>query len=410
MLNFDNRINKQNKIAEKAEMGGRKMNKKIVGIIIAISLILVGSFLEYKIFENSDISSWIVFVGIMAIIILIPINLFCLPYLIREMAKRDFIFTTVNEGTAKAVMGAGGSGFQRFIFHFKGHRLNDPNKNDFDPNKPAWEVIPEDAPAHKIDKLIKFFGLSGVSILGFPGMQTVHKYKFRWNSLKQSPDQNTQESGGIYYTPHDEELNYVILQSDAYYARIESAEDKDMVPLDFDIILRGRVTNPYKALFVAQEWLEMTWSIYLSEFRRFIAQKKWQKLSQKAEAAESKYAEHIQNEVALLSNSFGTTIDEFRILRIRPGGKRAEMYEEAATKQFEAEREAKKIITLAKAKAGEIEKVYGKIQEFGELGELIYRLESAVKASQGSGTFILSIPELAGLGRAVQSIASPKKP
>jgi len=332
---------------------------------------------------------------VVSVIILIIINIACLPFLIKEMAKKDFIFTLVKEGTAKAIMGSGDSGFQRFLWEFKGYKLDD-----------EWNVLNDtDQPNNK--RLKQFLGLSGVYFLGIPGLHSVHKYKFRWNSLKQAPDSTTKEAGGIYFTSHDEELDYIILQQDVYYARIESAEDKNMVPLNFDVTLPIRINNPYKALFVAQEWLEMTWGIVLPALRRFVAKQEWGDLSQRIQDKEKDFIKDIIQEFNNLDNSFGVEIasDKFRIIRISPAGKRAEMYEAAATKQYEAEQKAKEIKVLAEAERDRIDKVYGKIEEFKELGQIVLHLESFVKAANSSGNMIFSMPELTSFASAIQKIS-----
>jgi len=74
-------------------------------------------------------------------------------------------------------------------------------------------------------------------------------------------------------------------------------------------------------------------------------------------------------------------------------------------KAEELQNTAKEILTLAAARAGEIEQVYGKIKEYGELGELIFRLESLVNASKGQGNIILSAPELSGISGVLQKMA-----
>ncbi len=334
------------------------------------------------------------------IFVMALVNIACLPFFIREMARRNLIWTLVEEGTAKAIMGAGDSGFQKFVYQYTGWRLNE-----------KWDVVSETKTREKFrDKIRRWLGLTGVRLLGIPGLHSVHRYRFRWNSLKQAPDETTTDAGGIYFTPHDEELDYIILQEDVYYARVESAEDVNMVPLDFDITLRIQVINPYKALFVAQEWLEMTWGIVLPAIRRFVATQKWEVLSKRMAEKEKKFEEEILGtSFQEMRDNFGVDIKELKIIRIRPAGKRAVMYEEAATKQYEAEQEAKRIKTLAAAEKARIKEVYGQIQEFEELGQLIRRLEALEKAAAGAGNTIISAPELSNIAKAVEDISKKLK-
>jgi len=336
-------------------------------------------------------NAWIIFLVILAIGGIA--NIICLPFAIRLLAEKNIIFTIVKEGTAVAIMGSGDSGFQRFIFCFRGKTLDST----------TWDVLDTTITSDDTwqQKLIKFFGLSGVRYLGIPGMQSIHRYKFRWNSLLQSDQEGAQNAGGIYFKSHDEWLQYILLQDDVYYARVESAEDEEMVPLNLDITLRVRITNPYKALFVAQEWLEMTWAIVLPSLRRFISTKSWQELSGNLDQHEKDYTTSIQGDLHWLKINYGVRVEKFHVIRVQPGGSRATMYEEAATKAFEATAEAKRIRILAEAERDRIEKTYGKMEEYGDLGQTIRRLEALEKAAQGDSNTIIAAPELIALAGSV---------
>ncbi|MFA5318238.1 MAG: SPFH domain-containing protein [Patescibacteria group bacterium] len=344
-------------------------------------------------------NSWIIFLLVLAVGGIA--NIVCLPFAIRLLAERNIIFTIVREGTAVAIMGAGDSGFQRFVSCFRGKTLNqgtwDVRDVNIAPDKTWWQWI------------VKFFGLSGVHYLGIPGMQSIHRYKFRWNSLLQSEQEGAQNAGGIYFKPHDDWLRYILLQEDVYYARVESAEDEGMVPLNLDITLRVRIVNPYKALFVAQEWLEMTWAIVLPSLRRFISTKSWQELSGNLDQHEQDYTTSIQGDLDRLETTYGVKVEKFHVIRVQPGGTRATMYEEAATKAFEATAEAKKIRILAEAERDRIKAIYGEVKEHGELGRMIRRLEALEKAAGGNSNTIIAAPELVAIASSIME-AGRKRP
>ncbi len=391
----------------------KKRTVLVIGLIVIACVILL-SFLLSSIdmkaivqqigedpLETSNYSGILWMAGSFIIVLAITANIACLPFLIKEMAKNDFMFTFIDEGTAKAIMGAGDSGFQRLIYQFK----------DFTLNK-EWDVEPKTSADDEkgfLHKAINLFGLSGIKILGLPGMHSLHNYTFRWNSLKQSPDDKTIDAGGIYYTPHEKKINYILLQSDVYYARVEQAEDRSMVPLDLDITIEVKIVNPYKAMFARQEWLEMTWSVVLPSLRRFTSTQKWEDLSRRTKEKEAEYITSVHEPFELLKKEVGVEIVKFYIIRIRPSGTRAEMYEAAATKEFEARKEAKRIGILARAEQGRIKKVYGEIKEFDELGQMIRRLEALEKAAQGNGNTIISAPELGGIASAVKAISKVMK-
>ena len=115
------------------------MKKKIIlvtGLIAVICIILFGFSIltsidiktivgqvnaDSQISDNYSGILWTV--ASFVIVLAIVTNIVCLPYLIKEMAKNDFIFTLIDEGTAKAIMGANDSGFQHFIYQFKDFTL-----------------------------------------------------------------------------------------------------------------------------------------------------------------------------------------------------------------------------------------------------------------------------------------------
>lgn len=326
---------------------------------------------------------------------IVTLSIFLMVALIKLLASRDIFLTLVKEGSAKAVMGVGDSGFHKFIMHFSGHRFKSG----------TWEVENKSSKGWKI---WKFLGLSGVKYLGIPGLHTIHEYKFRWNSLKQSADDETTDAGGIYFKSHDDLLDNILLQDDIYYARIQGAEDHKMVPLDLDITLQIGIKDPYKALFTVQEWLEMTWGIYLPAIRRYVSTKGWQDLAGETEKHEKEFENSIKRAKDNLKDKFGVNVIEFRILRIKPGGARATMYETAATKEYEAERDAKVALIAAKAEQERIKTVFGEVEKYKELGLAIYKLEALVNSSKGPGNTIISAPELSNISAALGALI-PKK-
>ncbi len=354
------------------------------------------------------------------VLLLIIIDIVCLPYLIKEMAKRDFFFTMTEEETAKAVLGSGG-GFQRIVAQTK-NIFNDPYSSAYDPKYDDWEIIEDNIEKKFVfkDVILEKLGLTGIKLLGLPGLHKVHRYKFRWSSLRQYKTEKTVNAGGgIYYEPHEEILDYILLQPDVYYARIENAEDDDMVPLNLDVILRIKITNPYKALFRVQEWLEMVWGKYLPAIRLYVAHQKWEELNKRLDEKSEEMRGRMQTEEDFMCKEYGVKIEEFRFIRISPAGDRATMYEEAATKQFMAEKEAQRILTLADAEAKKIlvianaekeriKRIYNQLKEFGEFGEQIRSFEALENAANNKGTVIVSAPELATFSEAYRRLISKK--
>jgi len=109
-----------------------------------------------------------------------------------------------------------------------------------------------------------------------------------------------------------------------------------------------------------------------------------------------------------MKNNYGVEVIKFHIIRVKPGGASAADYEAAATKAFKATNEAKSICILAEAERDRIGKVYGKIKEFDELGQIIRRLESLEKAAAGPGNIIIAAPELMALASSVMQIGQQR--
>ncbi|PLX21524.1 hypothetical protein C0584_02255 [Candidatus Parcubacteria bacterium] len=336
--------------------------------------------------------------GVLGLIVFFILSL----YLLKALAKLDIFVTTVCEGQAKAIMGAGGGGFRRIIFQYSKHSINnegDITRGETSPVISGWK--------RSKDWLSNKLGLSGIKFVGLPFLHTIHEYNFKWNSLKQTDnEEGVKDAGGIYYKPHAEDIKYILLQPDVYYARIQEAEDKNMVPLDLDLTVQCQVVNPQKALFDVQEWLEMVWGLVLPAIRRYVAKSDWEVLAKKTDQESETFKDALQVDLDNIKNRFGIHVSSFQILRVKPGGSRATMYEEAATKLFEAKAEAKSIKELAKAEQFRIRKEYGTIKEYDELGQLIRRLEALEKAAEQESNTIISMPELMNISSIISKIAA----
>lgn len=341
-----------------------------------------------------------------------------LIYLIRELAERDLFFTLVREGRAKLVMGAGGKGFERVIFTFRNYWMKVPGKHDYSDGKLSnWDIVHISDERLNVPfsnwlyknlenvqyKFSRLIGLYGVHWLGIPGLHTTYKYTFRWNSLVQSKlnDKIVETDGGIYFHPHEERIDYILLQPDIYYARIEGAEDKNMVPLSLDTTFRIRAFNPQKALMEVQDWLEMIWGLYLPEVRVYVANRQWDILNKHRHQEAVKLQKEKRELVEYIFDHYGVRVEEFMFLRVGPYGKLKEEYEKAATSPYMAAKAAKVVAINAKAEKGRIAEVYGEIQRQGETGELIRRLEAVENAAKGQGNFVITAPELTEVTKSI---------
>ncbi len=251
------------------------------------------------------------------------------------LAPRNYFFTFVTEGTAKIIVKAGG--FFKALIQWKGYTL-DEDQNVVPENE--WvkngEVVAEGTPGAKKyrEPWHPFGGLRWVGI--WPVFQ-IYLYRLRWTSVR--------EDGS--YSPHDEVLDYVMLKDHIYLVKLRGAEDTDMVPLDVDLLLTMRVTNPYKAIFRVQDWIELVTGRTMPFFRQYVGENTFKELKSKTQEAGGEVWQRLD---ALVSGR-PSLIDEFKIdygAQIKEGG--VEMkevtppkeYQEAATRKYMSEREREK--------------------------------------------------------------------
>jgi hypothetical protein len=159
------------------------------------------------------------------------------------LAPRNLWFTFVEEGKAKVVVRGStsvkektpegkvlkitkGGQFRRVLIQWKGYTFDK-----------RWNVI----------KGKERHLLGGLRFFGFWPLDQIYTYTFQWSGVT--------EGGEIQHHPK-EKLDYILLKDDVYWAKVEDAEDIDLLPLDVEVILTLRVANPNKALFAVQNWIE----------------------------------------------------------------------------------------------------------------------------------------------------------
>ncbi len=399
-----------------------------------------------KFFEKVSIKIIIITLGIVSLLVIIITIL----YIIKMAADRDIFVTNVREGTGKPIMGAGNK-FIKFLWQYDGYRLLTSidkaqayNKKN-GTKKDIWDIVPltQDEKAESINSgnfLSDKLGLGGIQFYGIPGLHKIYDYRFRWNSLRQNPGKNTEESGGgIYFEPHDYILRYVLFQSDIYYAKLEKAEDRRMLQLDVDFTIAVRVRNPYKALFRVQEWLEYTWGQILPAVRRTIrhyydwideikfnesgeaviedsdeeAKEKadrmgriiWEKLNEikYTDGQGDPTTDGAKSIIEKLFEYYGVQIDDFTMLRIDVAGDKKGEFVEIATKVIKSLQNARAKRIDFNVEVERLQAVYGKIQGLGDIGALVRRLEAYEKSSE-HGTVLVSAPELTKAAESVGNI------
>jgi hypothetical protein len=284
------------------------------------------------------------------------------------LAPNNKFFTFVKEGKAKLIMKGGEC--VKTLIQFKGYTID-----------------------HVTGKVVRgeekhLFG--GLRFYGLWPLYDVTIYDFKWTNV---------DHKGQIIIHEPETLDYVLLRDDVYWANVEDAEDKNLLPLDIEVTLTIRVVNPYKAIFNVQNWLETVInrikpairdSVTGKEFEELIKNEKdigkeiFRKLSESSEG------------VPLLQEfeeSYGARIKAIEIKDINP----PEEHRKATLKKFLAKREREAVVVNADAERKRIRAVYKTIQGFGDLGKLIRALEAAEKSPLASSLQVQAIPGLQNL-------------
>ena len=206
---------------------------------------------------------------------------------LEALAKKNLFFTEVKEGTAKAITRFGK--FDRCVMAYERYQFDE-----------KWNVEPDNQINSRrdksiIDKIIPR-DLGGRSLDRWPSISVVHTYSFQWTSLRQggypagaqSKDAQVVKEDDLVdlFVSRDEKPDYINLMDDVYVFRIEKAENKEMIPLNFRVLLTIRVTNPYLALFHTEQWLEMVVNTLRPIIKQYVGEKTFEELAHRNENLE----------------------------------------------------------------------------------------------------------------------------
>ncbi len=275
-------------------------------------------------------------------------------------AENDRFFTKVKEGTGKVIVK--GKTFHRAILSFAGHHLNEPGKSWHDPSEPDWEILPNEPGESYDDRmhLTKEFGLFWV---GIPGMRSVYHYQFEWNEYRGEP-------GGEQELWHRNEDTSIFKANDFTYVMVlENVKTSDNVPVRAEFSVIVQITNPYLALFGADDWKALMESYIDRQGRNFIGSFTYDQL--RSETDEFKQCEHenFSKPIVELTHELpeekvcsakakpkglkgrGITIKAANMAKIDLFGPYAQKNEESSTRLFTAKREAEATRETADAQA-----------------------------------------------------------
>lgn len=315
--------------------------------------------------------SWIVFLAGTVILF----GLFVLVWYF--LAPTNRYFTFVKEGTAKVVVK--GDAVIKTLIQWKGYTTDDEGN-----------IAKGKAPWHP---------LGGFRYYGFWPVKDIYNYWFKWSGI-------TEDGKVVHHPP--ELLDFILLKDDVYWAMVDEAEDKNQLPLEIELLLTIRITNPYKALFAIQNWLETVTNRVKPAVRPIIptySYAEWITLKEVLGDQIFGKTEPLRNEMV---ERYGVELRKIEVKDINPPEKYrektlapylAEMEKQATI--IKAEADKKSIIIRAEGEEERIEKIFSRIAKFSDLGRLIRTLEAAEKSPLAASLTIQAIPGLQEMLRGV---------
>ena len=282
------------------------------------------------------------------------------------LAEHNIFVTVVKEGTAKAILRW--KRFHRLAMSYRG--------NDFNAD---WNVVAAEEPQQRSQS--RLFGwTSGLRWVGIPFVNSVHSYRFKWTSYEDEKIVSKEET-----------IDFILVQDDVYYAFVDEAETKGMVPVNVSLLLTLRVVNPYKALYRVQHWLEATQNRIKPAFRSFVALKEFEELTKQREAVEEELNSFLRGTKVdeFISDNYGVELVAVEIVRIDPAGEWAAKFAEAATKKWLAEKDKDQIEVLADAEVQRLDRIYGKVASYGDTGLFIRAVEAVEQAGKGPSNLVI---------------------
>lgn len=202
--------------------------------------------------------------------------LLCSPFIIKNLAAENIVFTTVKEGTVKAIVR--GESFERFIMAYQGYHLNDPSKGWYDRRQPKWMVLPNTEPDYFYDErsftVFGWFLLSlGVYYIGLPWSHTVYYYTFEWNEVETDPNTGKQR-----VRRRKEVTDFIYVVHFTYAVVTDRAETKDRLQTDWMTLVTMQVVNPFKALFETEDWMQRVTAKVNGFITSFAGRQKYDKI------------------------------------------------------------------------------------------------------------------------------------
>lgn len=222
-------------------------------------------------------------------------------------------FTFVKEGTAKIVLQFGA--FHGVLLAKKGYKINDNNdivKGD------EWHLP------------------GGLRFVGFWPIYRVHKRDLKW--VKALP-------GGALEDRLEKGVDFILARVDYQYGlRVGKAEDKDLLPLNIEMVVTARIVNPYKAQFAVKNWYDAMISRIAPYVREYISGFKYEDIIGRSDVLPAQQVmEELQkgnthSVLNILKNLYGIEVTALETISINP----EEEFRKASLQKWQATRDAEK--------------------------------------------------------------------
>jgi len=369
------KIERQKQAARKALkiLGRNFLQPYLVLYLVLVVVFLVSLFVPIAV----NFYLWFFIATGIATVIGIASATFVSVYILPSeiLAPEDMYFTEPSEGTAMFVVR--GLRIEDVLAEWKGHHLDDHfNVCDGDPTRRSWWNR-------------KF----GIEYIGFWPWKNILWYKFRWTGLTERND----------IQPKEEWLNYILLKGDVYLMELVNVEDKNQLHLTIRILFIWQVINPLRAKISVQNWLEAV--LHRSkepiiQYTKTIAYEDFFVTSQGQKVAGEAMKDglgqaKLTGPTGEFETVYGVRLVSLSVFQVEP----PEEYRATTLLKFTAEREKEAALIRADAEVQRIEKVWGKIRDFGRVGEIQSILE-ALKEKIGPeakiGAIYTMLPALTG--------------
>jgi regulator of protease activity HflC (stomatin/prohibitin superfamily) len=335
---------------------------------------------------------------------------------------REGIFWVI-PGEGKAIPIMVGGTFEKVVLQYKGHVLNDPKAPWYVPEKPDWEVLPDQRTPKDIEdekekhgRIRRLFRrVLGMEWIGFPPRRA-YTYMFEW--VQRIQDQK----GDTVPWHRRESTNYIYVNTFPYLLYLQEAETEENLPVSGYLVLEVECTNPYKALFRTTNWYTAVTSAVLLMCKLYVARCTFEQLRQETgkeggfaegdpKGQLNEYVKKLNEELPSENNEgtvskYGIKIVSVRLLNIEVAQEHNEILA-ALSAKFVATQNATAEVTRAKGdKDARITRAEGfkreaeLLREGGEEARLVQYLNGL--APKGAGDKIVIMPGLEDLVRRIK--------